>query len=121
MCQPALLLSLSQYALARRHIVSHTCTCAGVYYEQGKLDMAIATYQEAISCEPQFPEAYNNLGNALREAGRTDEAVQCYTICIQLQFRHARFACLRRLAITLLLRKCSLICELALEAAGSRF
>ena len=22
-----------------------------------------------------------------REAGRTDEAVQCYTICIQLQFR----------------------------------
>lgn len=22
-----------------------------------------------------------------REAGRTDEAIQCYTICIQLQFR----------------------------------
>ena len=61
--------------------------CTGVYYEQGKLDMAIATYQEAIACEPQFPEAYNNLGNALREAGRTDEAVQCYTVCIQLQFR----------------------------------
>ena len=42
--------------------------CTGVYYEQGKLDMAIVTYQEAIACEPQFPEAYNNLGNALRSA-----------------------------------------------------
>ena len=35
--------------------------------------------------EPNFLEAYNNLGNALREAGRADEAIQCYTLCIQLQ------------------------------------
>jgi hypothetical protein len=59
--------------------------CAGVYYEQGKLDQAIATYREALVHEPNFPEAYNNLGNALREAGRVDEAIQCYTLCIQLQ------------------------------------
>ena len=58
-----------------------------MYYEQGKLDAAIATYREAISREPNFPEAYNNLGNALREANRMDEAVQCYTISIQLQLR----------------------------------
>lgn len=58
---------------------------AGVYYEQGKLDQAIATYREALVHEPNFPEAYNNLGNALREAGRADEAIQCYTLCIQLQ------------------------------------
>ena len=59
--------------------------CAGVYYEQGKLQLAIDTYRQAIAHEPHFPEAYNNLGNALREAGRADEAVQCYTLCIQLQ------------------------------------
>lgn len=35
--------------------------------------------------EANFPEAYNNLGNALREAGRADEAIHCYTLCIQLQ------------------------------------
>ena len=58
---------------------------AGVYYEQGKLEQAIATYREALLLEPNFPEAYNNLGNALREAGRPDEAIQCYTACIQLQ------------------------------------
>ena len=38
------------------------------------------------SCEPA--QAYNNLGNALREAGRPDEAVACYTACIQLQLQH---------------------------------
>ena len=65
---------------------------AGVLFEQGKLDGAIATYREALAHEPNFPEAYNNLGNALREAGRVDEAIQCYTLCIQLQL--GRWGCL---------------------------
>ncbi len=56
-----------------------------MYYEQGKLDQAIATYRQALVHEPNFPEAYNNLGNALREASRADEAINCYTMCIQLQ------------------------------------
>lgn len=47
----------------------------------------MATYREAIAREPNFPEAYNNLGNALREAGRPDEAIACYTACIQLQLQ----------------------------------
>jgi protein O-GlcNAc transferase len=54
---------------------------------QGKLEEAVATYREAIAREPNFPEAYNNLGNALREAGRPDEAIACYTACIQLQLQ----------------------------------
>lgn len=52
---------------------------------QGKLDQAIGTYHRAIAVQPQFPEAYNNLGNALREAGRSEEAIAAYTTCIQLQ------------------------------------
>ncbi len=66
---------------------THTSPSSGVFYEQGKLDDAIATYKRALAAEPSFPEAYNNLGNALREAGRHDEAVACYTMCIQLQLR----------------------------------
>lgn len=61
-----------------------------MYYEQGLLNEAIQTYQEAISREANFPEAYNNLGNALREANRMEEAMQCYTMCIQLQLRTPR-------------------------------
>ena len=62
---------------------------AGIYYEQGKLEAAIAMYQKALALEPNFPEAYNNLGNALREAGRSEEAIACYTACIQLQYTRA--------------------------------
>ena len=61
----------------------------GVLYEQGKLDAAIAMYHKALTIEPSFPEAYNNLGNALREAGRYDEAIACYSACIQLQYSKA--------------------------------
>jgi protein O-GlcNAc transferase len=46
-------------------------------------------YQKALALEPNFPEAYNNLGNALREAGRSEEAIACYTACIQLQYTRA--------------------------------
>ena len=67
-----------------------------MYYEQGKLNEAIQSYQEAIAREPNFPEAYNNLGNALREAGRADEAIACYTMCIQLQFARPQNAQMAR-------------------------
>jgi protein O-GlcNAc transferase len=60
-----------------------------VLYEQGRLDAAVAMYQKALTIEPSFPEAYNNLGNALREAGRYDEAIACYSACIQLQYSKA--------------------------------
>lgn len=47
---------------------------------------AVTAYQRAIRLQPNFPEAYNNLGNTLRELGRADEAIACYTACIQLQY-----------------------------------
>ncbi len=64
----------------------------GIYYEQGKLDAAIDAYQRALAAEPNFPEAYNNLGNALREVGRAEEAIGCYTACIQQQYARAAAA-----------------------------
>lgn len=60
------------------------------------LPEAIQTYQQAIQLEPNFPEAYNNLGNALRESNRMEEAMQCYTICIQLQYKSPQAQMLNR-------------------------
>ncbi|KAG6528111.1 hypothetical protein ZIOFF_010260 [Zingiber officinale] len=40
----------------------------GIYYEQSQLDMAILHYKQAINCDSTFIEAYNNLGNALKDA-----------------------------------------------------
>lgn len=34
--------------------------------------MAIRTFRFAIQLEPNFPDAYNNLGNALRENGELE-------------------------------------------------
>ena len=80
----------------REHLADCKHAVSGVYYEQGKLNEAIQSYQEAIAREPNFPEAYNNLGNALREASRPDEAIACYTMCIQLQFARPQNAQMAR-------------------------
>ncbi len=50
----------------------------------------MACYRRAIALQPAFPEAHNNLGNALREAGRLEEAVACYISCIHLQMAAAQ-------------------------------
>lgn len=68
-------------------IVHGASALTGVYYEQGKLDEAVATYKQALAIEPVFPEAYNNLGNTLREAGRHEEAVGYYITCIRQQMQ----------------------------------
>ena len=86
----------NKHVAQKRHCSHDSFTTAGVYYEQGKLNEAIQSYQEAIAREPNFPEAYNNLGNALREASRPDEAIACYTMCIQLQFARPQNAQMAR-------------------------
>jgi protein O-GlcNAc transferase len=40
--------------------------------------------QEALRRDPFFPEAYNDLGNSLRQDGRFVQAVACYLACLQL-------------------------------------
>ncbi len=43
-------------------------------YRQGRLDEAIACYEQAIDLDPSLAIAHNNLATALQEAGRADEA-----------------------------------------------
>ncbi len=45
----------------------------------GRLDEAIALYQEAIKINPNFAWAYNNLGNAFAKQGNIDDAVAFYS------------------------------------------
>lgn len=58
---------------------------AGAYYENKKMDASVIMYRRAIALNLNFSEAFNNLGNALRESGRPLEAVDCYLSCIQTQ------------------------------------
>lgn len=68
--QQALLLNQS-------HAVVHG-NLASVYYEQGRLDLAIETYRTAIQLQPNFPDAFCNLANALKDRGNVTEAESCY-------------------------------------------
>jgi tetratricopeptide (TPR) repeat protein len=46
-----------------------------VLKSQGKLEQAVSHYRQAVRLKPDYVEAYNNLGNALRLQGKLDEAV----------------------------------------------
>uniref|UniRef100_A0A803LTJ3 protein O-GlcNAc transferase n=1 Tax=Chenopodium quinoa TaxID=63459 RepID=A0A803LTJ3_CHEQI len=65
-----------------------------IYYEQGQMDMAIAHFERAIALCFANPQVSNLLfivmikGNALKDAGRVEDAVQYYRQCLSLQPSH---------------------------------
>jgi len=46
--------------------------------KRGQLDEAIHFYQQALKENPQFPEALLNLGHALMQTGKEEEARSCW-------------------------------------------
>ncbi|KVI00360.1 Tetratricopeptide-like helical [Cynara cardunculus var. scolymus] len=89
-CYQRALQSKPDYAMAFGNLAS-------IFYEQGSLEMAINHYKQAIACDAGFLEAYNNLvslfsapilGNALKDAGKVEEAIHCYRQCLSLQPSH---------------------------------
>jgi len=64
---------------------------AALHHEAGALAPAIALYRSAIAVAPGFPEALNNLGNALRDAagGPTPGAADAYVRSIAAQYAQA--------------------------------
>jgi superkiller protein 3 len=57
--------------------------------EQGKLEEAIAAYQQAIQLDPKDATPYNGLGNALSEQGKLEEAIAAFQQAIQLDPKDA--------------------------------
>ena len=54
--------------------------------EHGKQDPeAVACYRRALELKPDYAEAHNNLGNALKDQGKLDEAVACYRRALELK------------------------------------
>ncbi|MDJ0533290.1 MAG: tetratricopeptide repeat protein [Xenococcaceae cyanobacterium MO_207.B15] len=54
------------------------------YKQQGKLEEAIAYYQQAIEIDPQYADPHNGLGNVYKGQGKLDEAISGYEQAIQL-------------------------------------
>jgi len=53
--------------------------------ELGRLDEALASYNQAIALKPDYTEAHYNLGVTLQELGRLDEALASYRQAIALK------------------------------------
>ena len=50
-----------------------------------QLEEAIAACRQAIRIKPDYAEAHNNLGNALKDIGQLDEAVAAHRQAIRLK------------------------------------
>ncbi|MDB2615226.1 tetratricopeptide repeat protein, partial [Planktomarina temperata] len=42
----------------------------------GQLDASVEAYSKALAIKPDYAEAYNNMGNALQEQGKLEEAIE---------------------------------------------
>ncbi len=60
-----------------------------VLKDQGKLDQAVARYQQAIALKPDYVEALNNLGNALNLQGKFEQAVARFEQALTLRPNYA--------------------------------
>ena len=58
---------------------------ANIHKQLKKYDTAISYFEEAIKLNPNFSEAYNNLGNTKKRVGKIDEAISCFEKAIQLK------------------------------------
>ena len=50
-----------------------------------RIPEAVACYRRALELKPDYAEAHNNLGNALKDQGKLDEAVACYRRALELK------------------------------------
>ena len=60
------------------------------YFQQGRLDDAIAQYQKVLQINPDETDAVNNLGSAFLQQGRLDEAIAQYQKVLALKPDHAK-------------------------------
>ena len=49
-----------------------------VFHEQGRLEEAIEAYKKALAINPDYAEAYSNLGVSLHDQGELEEAIEAY-------------------------------------------
>jgi len=55
------------------------------YAGLGQLDAAVKRYEKSLAIKPDYAEAHNNLGNALKDLGRLDAAVKCYEKAVAIK------------------------------------
>ena len=100
--EPRLLANGLKVALKVLQNVRNTpiCEAAKVKFEEGKkqvmagdLAQAIISFQEAITLQPDYIAAHNQLGNALQGLGRSEEAIATYQKILEINPNTAAAYC----------------------------
>ncbi len=65
-------------------------TAANIEQDLGALDPAINFARQAVQVQPDYPEAFNNLGILLSDSGRLGEAIAAFTEAARLRPQYAR-------------------------------
>ena len=73
-----------------------------VLIDHEKLRESVQIYQKTLEIQPNYADAYNNLGNALREQGKLEESIRIFQKATYIQPNHAEAH--NNLAMTLLLK-----------------
>jgi len=70
--------------------VARSLCARGIGYIHGKrFTEALACFDEAISVQPDFVEAYSNRATALIGMGRAEEALACFDVALSIDENHA--------------------------------
>ena len=59
--------------------------CGAVNVGLQKYDEAVNAYKQAIIIDPNYPNAYNNMGVALKEQGKLEEAIEAYNKALAIK------------------------------------
>ena len=69
------------------------------YASLGQLDAAVKCYEKALAINPDYAEAHNNLGNALRRLGKLDASVKSYKKAIAIKSDYAGSTVMKLLSL----------------------
>jgi tetratricopeptide (TPR) repeat protein len=47
--------------------------------------LSVEAYNKALAIKPDYAEAYNNMGNALKEQGKLEEAIEAYNKALAIK------------------------------------
>ena len=74
-----------EQSLVERPDASYFNNLGNMLRESGRLDDAITHYRRAVGLRPDYPEAHNNLGNALRDAREPAAAMESCARALELR------------------------------------